>query len=88
MNPAYYTMCFPYSHSVFESHSLHSVLETRTLVYSTCTYALHFSLSNLFNGFNEGSALRLPVYTSMARFAGQTNLLHLVPADFKQVRMT
>ena len=48
---------------------------------------IFYSLYSLFNGFNDKSALRLPVYSSMVKYAGHVNLMNWVPADLKQVSL-
>lgn len=47
-----------------------------------------FRLNNLFNGFNDRSAQRLPVYMSMIKFAGFSDLMTHIPASLKQVGIT
>lgn len=42
-------------------------------------------LFSLFNGFNDKSKQRLPVYSAMVKFAGHVNLMSWIPADVKQV---
>ena len=53
-------------------------------LYSVC-YALCSSLFTLFNGFDEASPQRLPVYCSMVKFAGRASLMTWIPATLKQV---
>ena len=51
----------------------------------TCTFCSLYRLTNLFSGLDEKSTSRADVYLALLKLGHQSDLLHLVITDLKNV---